>query len=143
MVTVISVLGIVVALAVAASLLLRDVRPHALRQQANRASVAKLTHSASSPAQAAAVPVPAQPRAANVRLDITADGRASWLEVRRGSATGRVLFTGELTTEQPLHLTGKRLWARFGAARNLTIRSNGKPIELTGTLEHVFVAAKR
>ena len=75
-------------------------------------------------------------------MTISANGRRSWLEVRRGSATGPVLFTGELAPGRTLHLAGTRLWGRFGAAGNLTITSNGRPVRLLGTYEHVFVAAK-
>jgi hypothetical protein len=89
--------------------------------------------------------VPAQKPAppALVRVDISAPDRASWLEVRRGSATGPVLFSGELAPGRHLHLTGKRLWTRFGAARNLAIRANGRPVSFTGTYEHVFAAKKK
>jgi hypothetical protein len=140
-ITIVSVLGIVVALAVAAYLLSSDAgRPHApVQQPTSRVSVARPAHKASVPVRVPA----AQPRAAKVRLDITANGRASWVEVRRGSATGPVLFTGELTPERALHVSGTRLWARFGAARNVTIRADRKLVELTGTIEHVFAPATR
>jgi hypothetical protein len=54
-----------------------------------------------------------------------------------------VLFTGELAPGRVLRLRGQRLWARFGAARNLTITADGRPVEFSGTIEHVFLAAKR
>jgi hypothetical protein len=53
-----------------------------------------------------------------------------------------VLFTGELAPGRTLHLAGTRLWGRFGAAGNLTITANGRPVRLLGTYEHVFVAAE-
>ena len=54
-----------------------------------------------------------------------------------------MLFSGELAPGQHLHLTGTRLWARFGGASNLAIRANGRPLRFTGTYEHVFTAAKK
>jgi Domain of unknown function (DUF4115) len=134
-VTIVCLLGIAGAMSIGAYLGLSQRGGHTTRYVTTPASVTK-------PPQVTAIPAP-QPTAANVRLNISANEHASWLEVRRGSATGRVLFTGELAPGQPLHLRGKRLWARFGAARNLTITANGRPVALGGTIEHVFTAAKR
>jgi hypothetical protein len=142
-VTVVSVLGIVVALAVAAYLAFGQGSRHA-RAQAAPVSTAKPKHAAQAPADpAAAASVSAQPLARpSVRVAISASGRSSWLEVRRGSATGPVLFTGELAPGRTLHLAGRRLWGRFGAAGNLTITANGRSVRLLGTYEHVFTSAK-
>jgi Domain of unknown function (DUF4115) len=135
--TIISVLGIIGALVVGAYLAVGQGGGQTLRHVTIPVSAAKPT-----PVVATATPVP-KPAAAKVRLSITAGGRASWLEIRRGSATGTVLFTGELAAGQSLRLNGKRLWARFGAARNLTIRANGRLVTFMGTFEHVFTAAKK
>jgi Domain of unknown function (DUF4115) len=155
-VTIVSVLGLIVALALTAYLALghgaRLVRhasatPVAATQPTH--TVATATHTAAAPAPATpaathATPAPAQlGRPATVRLTIRADQRASWFEIRRGSATGPVLFSGELAPGKPLHFTGQRLWSRFGAAGNLTITANGHPVTLLGTFEHVFLAPKR
>jgi hypothetical protein len=80
-----------------------------------------------------AAPAPADP----VRLVITAT-RTSWLEVRRGSSTGPVVFSGNLETGKSVRARGARLWARFGAAGNLEIALDGKPLALAGTLERAF-----
>jgi uncharacterized protein DUF4115 len=74
----------------------------------------------------------------STRLSISSADTGSWLEVRRGSATGAVLYSGVLSSGQTLHLSGKRLWARFGAASNLSIRANGRPVSLQGTLQGLF-----
>jgi hypothetical protein len=79
---------------------------------------------------------------ATVRVVITAK-QTSWFEIRDRSATGRVRYSGELAAGRQLHLSGTRLWARFGAAGNLTITANGRPVTLLGTFEHVFVAPKQ
>ena len=75
-----------------------------------------------------------------MHVTIAAPSRASWLEVRRSSAHGALLFSGELGVGHRLRLKGARLWARFGAAGNLSISVNGKPLVLQGTYEHVFAA---
>jgi hypothetical protein len=94
------------------------------------------------PVTVKAVPSPPAPPA-NVKLAITATGGSSWLEVRRGSATGQVVYAGELQDGHSLHLHGTRLWARFGAAGHLTVAVDGRRLALTGTLERVFAPAKR
>jgi hypothetical protein len=103
---------------------------------------------------AKAAPAPANParspksvarhttaKSATVALTITAT-RSSWLEVRRGSANGRVVFAGNLDPGGSVHLRARRLWARFGAASNLVVRVDGRRVNLMGTVEHVFTAAR-
>jgi hypothetical protein len=138
--TVVSVLGIVVALAVGASLIFGQGSHRVVHAKTVPVSAVKPTQAA--PAAATPAPAATVPALGNVRVAISVKGRTSWLEMRRGSATGTVLFTGELAAGRTLHLAGKRLWARFGAAGNLTITANGRPVRLVGTYEHVFVAAK-
>ena len=103
------------------------------------------TPSAAAPAKpqkpSKVVAAPVHTASSKVRVAITAK-QTSWLEVRNRSATGRVLFSGELAAGQRLHLAGTRLWARFGAAGNLTITANGRPVTLIGTYEHTFYAQK-
>jgi hypothetical protein len=69
---------------------------------------------------------------------IVAFGNGSWLEVRRRSAGGQLLYEATLPTGGRLHFRGARLWARFGAAGNLSITVDGRPVALTGTQEKVF-----
>jgi len=75
-----------------------------------------------------------------VDLRVVGHGRGSWLEIRRGSAGGPVLYSATLTDGQTLHFQRPRLWARFGAAANLTITVDGRPVQLQGTFEKVFVS---
>jgi hypothetical protein len=75
-----------------------------------------------------------------VDLRIAAHGSGSWLEVRRGSATGAVLYSAILTDGSTLHFRAPRLWTRFGAASNLTITADGRPVQLHGTYDKLFVA---
>ena len=92
------------------------------------------------PSKPAAPAAPAAPRA-DVR--IAAGGNGSWVEVRRGSKSGKLLYAGVLEGGKQLHFRGRRLWARFGAAGNLTVRANGKPVTLRGTYDKVFAAPAR
>ena len=100
------------------------------RVQQPKPHVQRATHTAATPVAAA------PSRVARVR--IAAGDRGSWLEIRSGSPTGRVLFSGTLEPGKALAFRAPRLWARFGAAGNLTITQNGRPVRLMGTYEHVF-----
>ena len=84
--------------------------------------------------------VVAKPAQADLR--VAAHGNGSWLEIRRGSATGPILYSATLTDGQTLHFRGPRLWGRFGAASNLTITANAHPVRIQGTYEKVFVGPR-
>ena len=88
-------------------------------------------------------PVAAAPVQQLVDLRVAAHGNGSWLEVRRNSSTGVVLYSATLTDGRTLHLRGPRLWARFGAASNLTIVANRRVFPIQGTYEKLFVAPER
>jgi hypothetical protein len=74
---------------------------------------------------------------------VVAAVRRSWLEIRRGSPTGQILFAGNLDAGRTIRVTERRVWARFGSAGNVTITADGKPIALMGTIEHTFRPAAR
>lgn len=74
-----------------------------------------------------------------VDLRIVAGTRGSWMEIRRRSASGPVLYEGTLEPGRQLHLRGSRLWGLFGAAGNVSISDNGRRIELSGTQKKLFV----
>ncbi|HVD50233.1 MAG TPA: RodZ domain-containing protein [Gaiellaceae bacterium] len=101
------------------------------------ASVPAATHRAS---VARAAPV-SRPKLADVRIEAQRNG--SWLEVRRGSSSGAVLYSSVLLPGTQLHFRGPRLWARMGAAGNLSITANGRPVSLRGTFDKVFVPASQ
>lgn len=94
--------------------------------------------------QTPAVPAAPKPVAAaaapTVRVSITAKDRGSWLQVRRRSAHGPILYSGNLSPGERVHFHGTRIWALFGAASNLSIVADGKQVLLSGTFEHVFAA---
>jgi hypothetical protein len=64
----------------------------------------------------------------------------SWVEVRQGSATGALVYSGVLRTGDRILLKGTRLWARFGAAGDLRITANDRVVPLRGTVDTVFTA---
>ena len=64
----------------------------------------------------------------------------SLLEVRRGSATGRVLFHGTLEKGEAQRFNHRRLWLNIGSPENLRIKLNGQPASLgTGCPQVVVV----
>ena len=76
---------------------------------------------------------------AAIKLALTASRGATWIEVRAGSATGAVLYTGTLPsgTTKTFHET--TIWVRFGAASNLAATLNSQPLRLpAGTYDAVF-----
>jgi len=68
-----------------------------------------------------------------------ATGAATWLEVRDGSSTGEVLYSGTLEPGASQEFTSTRLWARLGGAANVDVTLNGKPVPMpAGTYDAVF-----
>lgn len=63
----------------------------------------------------------------------------SWMEVRTGSSTGRVLYSGILRQGASDRETGRALWVRFGSVGNLDLTLNGRPVHTTssGTVDAV------
>jgi hypothetical protein len=91
---------------------------------------------------AAQAPAPTPAKRLLVDVRVAAHGSGSWVEVRRSSATGPVLYRATLTDGQTLHVRAPKLWARFGAASNLTITSNGRSVHLQGTYDKLFVPSR-
>jgi hypothetical protein len=77
-------------------------------------------------------PRPARPIRRPARLLLTAATGDCWLQVRAGSATGKLLYEGTLQTGQKLPLVRPRLWLLAGAPRNLVARLNGRLVPLPG-----------
>jgi len=100
------------------------------------ASTPKAHHRATVPKAPAA-----RPQLADVRIEAQRNG--SWLEVRRGSSSGTVLYSGVLVPGTQLHFRAPRVWARLGAAGNLSIVANGRPVSLQGTYDKVFLPASK
>jgi hypothetical protein len=58
------------------------------------------------------------------------------------SATGKLLFAGNLEQGKSIRFTKKRLWVAFGAGANLDVTLNGRRVESfpTGTAAVVVTA---
>jgi hypothetical protein len=63
--------------------------------------------------------------------------------IRKGNATGKVLFNEGLSAGQTKHFTTKRLWVNAGTPENLRITVNGKRVSLPGGGPQVFVVTSR
>jgi cytoskeleton protein RodZ len=61
-----------------------------------------------------------------VRLIVTAKRGNCWLQVHRGSVTGRILYQGTLERGQKKLFTGRRLWITLDRPENLGIVLNGR-----------------
>ncbi|MGZ4371983.1 MAG: DUF4115 domain-containing protein [Gaiellaceae bacterium] len=78
---------------------------------------------------------PAAPTTSNppesIRLRLTARAD-TWLSVRRGSATGPLLYEGTLTAGASRSFSGDAFRVRFGAAANVSAELDGEPLHLPG-----------
>jgi hypothetical protein len=100
------------------------------------------------PTTAGLKPKPATPVRPNGKKHaflIAATRGDCWLSARKHSATGEVLYEGILAQGRSVRLTAERLWLSIGAAGNLDVTIDGKPLEdgLRGTVETVLPAASQ
>lgn len=81
------------------------------------------------PPPAPTTTAPAAPRPVRLaRLAIAATRGDCWLAVRKGSASGQLLYTGFLSAGESRRFRAKRLWIRLGASGNVDLRLNGKRV---------------
>jgi hypothetical protein len=92
--------------------------------------------------RAAGTPPANRLASASAKLLVTAARGDCWLEARVGSATGKLLFTGNLEQGRSIQLAKQRLWIAFGAGANLDVTLNGRRVESfpTGTAAVVVTA---
>ena len=84
------------------------------------------------------VPKPMATQARPISLVLEGVQNDSWVEIRRGSANGPLVYSGVLQDGERVESTGMRLWARFGGASNLQVTVDGRRVPLQGTVETVF-----
>jgi hypothetical protein len=78
------------------------------------------------------------PVAASRAFQIVAARGDCWLTVRDRVATGPVLYEGLLAQGQAVRLRRRSLWLSAGAAGNLDVLVDGRPVRLSGTIETVL-----
>ena len=68
------------------------------------------------------------PATAQTELGIVAARGDSWLQVRRGSATGPLVYEGILERGRSVSFADRRLWLRFAVGDHLDVTVNGKRV---------------
>jgi hypothetical protein len=69
-------------------------------------------------------------------------GQSSLLEVRRGWATGDVLFHGTLENGEAQRFMAKRLWLNIGSPESLQVKLNGRPATLGAGCPQVVMVTR-
>jgi hypothetical protein len=83
---------------------------------------------------------PSEPAAPPARVVFRAGPGNTWLEVRKGSAAGEVLYAHVLASGSHVRLTGRKLWVDAGAPWNLAVKVNGRAQTLPSkTARHLLV----
>jgi hypothetical protein len=71
-------------------------------------------------------PAPSDQPADLARFVFRAGPGSTWLEVRKGSAKGRVLYARVLSAGSHVRVSGRRLWVDAGAPWNLSLKVDGR-----------------
>ena len=82
-----------------------------------------------------------QKAASRANLLVRAVRGSSLLQVRAGSATGRLLYQGTLERGQSQQFSARSLWLNVGSPENLGLRLNGKPVPIGGSCPRVLAIA--
>lgn len=93
-------------------------------------SIDRLTHA---PVSRVALRRPTAPAPAIARLGIRAVSGSSWLEVRAGSGSGKVLFSGILGRGARKVFSGRRLAVTVGLPSAVALRVGGRHIQPIGS----------
>ena len=87
-------------------------------------------------------PSTSRPTAGRVNLVVRAVQGGSWMEVRAGSVSGRLLYSGTLERGQQKPFQGRRLQLALAEPENVVVRVNGSRVELPAGTAFV-VSARR
>ncbi len=115
------------------------------RGEPQKQSIPGLSGAATTTPAAAPVVETPKPKAAPklARLEIVASRGSCWLQVHRGSATGRILFQGTLDRGEHQLFVGRRLWIDVGVPEVITAKLNGKVVRFpTGGPKIVLVTPR-
>ena len=69
---------------------------------------------------------PRPPHPTQARFEFRAGPGNTWLEVRKGSAKGKVLYSKVLAAGHHVRIMGRKLWVDVGAPWNLSVKVNGR-----------------
>jgi hypothetical protein len=99
---------------------------------------------AARPPAATTFPEQATRPARIARLIVAATRGSCWVSIRAGSPDGESLFEGVLEEGRTVRTTSTRLWIRLGAAANVDLTLNGRPVEQlpAGTIDLVATAGR-
>jgi cytoskeleton protein RodZ len=86
---------------------------------------------------------PATHRAKVAHLLVRAVRGNSFLQVRRGSATGPPLYQGTLERGQSQAFAKTRLWLNIGTPTNLRMRLNGRAVTIGGNAPRVLIVTAK
>jgi len=92
-----------------------------------------------------AKPVPTAKPVVKGELRITAPNGDSWVEVRKDSATGTVLFSGTVTKGKTRVFVGKTLWLRLGNPSAVRLKVEGrkiKPVDSANPVDYLVKDGK-
>jgi Domain of unknown function (DUF4115) len=133
-------LAVVVVVAAATSVVLRRASDDPARTEARAITSGS---PARSPDRAAVLAEQGQERrSGRVDVRLAAARGSSWLVVRRGSATGTVLYAGTVRPGHALRFRARRLWVRLGAPANLRGRLNGRRVDLPARRSIVVITPR-
>jgi hypothetical protein len=82
------------------------------------------------------------PNARRVNLSVRAVDGQSWMEVRAGSVTGRLLYSGTLERGQRKTFQGRALQLALARPANVAVRLNGNRVDLPAGTTFVVSARK-
>ena len=82
------------------------------------------------------------PQQGRVNLAVRARDGASWMEVRQGSVSGSLLYSGTLEKGQRKSFTGRTLQLALAQPDNVTVRLNGNRVELPAGSTFVVTARR-
>jgi len=92
-----------------------------------------------------AAPAPASRPAGTARLEVIATKGDSFVVARRGSAIGRVEYSGTVERGQKQRFAGKLLWIQVRSPQNVVVKRNGNRVKLPAAAKTrgVFVTSRR
>ena len=80
------------------------------------------------------------PHATSTRFVFHAGPGNTWLQVRKASAGGRVLYADVLTAGSHIKLSGRKLWVTAGAPWNLSVKADGHALAVPSNAKsHLLV----